>query len=148
MQRIVPGVGNLPSERGHKSAITHMQVLNCAIVSEVGKKKVTECLVGDSTGSILFKARGKEAEEMTSGRSLRIKGCKVDMFRGSMRLVGHANVELEEISDVSAKVCPPSGYLICSTPNIVHELHCQSPRKSTIMTSGDYNQRFLYHKPH
>jgi hypothetical protein len=85
-------------------AITRMQVLSCAVISDVGKKKVTECLVGDSSGTILFKARGKEAEEMTSGRSLRIKGCKVDMMRGSMRLVGQPDVEFEEIPDVTAKV--------------------------------------------
>jgi hypothetical protein len=87
-------------------AITHMQVLSCDVISDSGKKKVTECLVGDPSGTILFKARGKEAEEMTSGRSLRIKGCKVDMLRGSMRLVGQPDVEFEEIPDVTAKVMP------------------------------------------
>jgi hypothetical protein len=81
-----------------------LQVVNSAVVSEVGSKKVTECLVGDATGTILFKARGNEAEEMTTGRSLRIRGCKVDMHHGSMRLVCGADAVIEDISAVAAKV--------------------------------------------
>lgn len=79
-------------------------MLVCAVVSDAGKRKVTECLVGDSSASILFKARGKEAEEMTQGRSLRIQGCKVDMYHGSMRLVCQPEAEIEEITDVAPKV--------------------------------------------
>lgn len=64
-----------------------MQVLENAFISETGKKHVSECVVGDSTASILLKARGKECDEITSGRSLEITGCKVDMYHGSMRLI-------------------------------------------------------------
>lgn len=84
--------------------IPSLQVVNSAVVSEVGSKKIMECLVGDATATILFKARGNEAEEMTSGRSLRIRGCKVDMYHGSMRLVCGPDAVIEEISGVTAKV--------------------------------------------
>jgi hypothetical protein len=42
-----------------------MQVLSCAVVLDVNKKKVMAfCLVGDyQGGTMLFKARGMEAEE-------------------------------------------------------------------------------------
>lgn len=74
------------------------------MVSEAGKKKVTECLVGDSTASILLKARGKEAEELKEGRSVRLQGCKVDMYHGSMRLQCAPDVEIDDIDEVLAKV--------------------------------------------
>ena len=76
------------------------------MVSDAGKRKVTECLVGDSSATILFKARGREAEELTEGRSLRIQGCKVDMFHGSMRLVCQPEASIDEITDVSPKARP------------------------------------------
>ena len=88
------------------------QVIRSTVVTEVGAKKVTENLVGDASGTILFKARGKEAEELTKGRSLSIQGCKVDMYHGSMRLVAQPDASFEEVGAVSAKVCclraPPS----------------------------------------
>ena len=76
------------------------QVLNNAFISESGKKQVAECVVGDSTASILLKARGKECEEITSGRSLEITGCKVDMYHGSMRLI--CDLEATKITEIDA----------------------------------------------
>jgi hypothetical protein len=52
----------------------------------------------------LFKARGKEAEQMTKGSSLRIRGCKVDMYHGSMRLSCAQDAEIDTIDDVKVKV--------------------------------------------
>ena len=82
-----------------------LQVISSTVVSESGKKKVTECLVGDSTASILLKARGKEAEELTEGRSVRIRGCKIEMYHGSMRLQCAPDAEIEDVDEVPVKVC-------------------------------------------
>ena len=81
-----------------------MQVISSAVVSETAKKKVTECLVGDATATILFKARGKEAEQLTPGRSVRIQGCKVDMYHGSMRLTCMQDAPIEDIAEVKVQV--------------------------------------------
>jgi hypothetical protein len=80
-------------------------VLEHSFISETGKKQVSECLVGDGTATILLKARGKECEEIVTGRSLKITGCKVDMYHGSMRLICDIDAtEISEISDVAVKV--------------------------------------------
>ena len=76
-----------------------------SFISETGKKQVSECVVGDETATILLKARGKECDEITAGRSLLITACKVDMYHGSMRLVlDLASSTISEGPDVKAKV--------------------------------------------
>lgn len=78
-----------------------------SFISETGKKQVSECLVGDETATILLKARGKECDEITAGKSLIISACKVDMYVGSMRLVlDLAKSTISEAADVKAKVHP------------------------------------------
>ena len=93
-----------------------IQVLENAFISESGKKQVSECVVGDSTASILLKARGKECEEITSGRSLEISGCKVDMYHGSMRLI--CDLEATKITEIDA-VSPNVRFSIFSDLYIV-----------------------------
>ncbi|GLC47105.1 hypothetical protein PLESTB_000436400 [Pleodorina starrii] len=48
--------------------------------------KVAECLVADSTGVIVFVARNEQVDVAQKGATITLKGAKVDMFRGSMRL--------------------------------------------------------------
>lgn len=83
-----------------KGLTVHVKVLENAFISETGKKQVSECVVADSTASILLKARGKECEQITSGRSLEITGCKVDMYHGSMRLI--CDLEATNITEIDA----------------------------------------------
>lgn len=84
-----------------------LQVVENSFISEAGKKQVSECLVGDETATILLKARGKECDEITAGRSLTITACKVDMYHGSMRLVLDLNSStISEAPDVKPKVRP------------------------------------------
>eukprot|EP00892_Ulva_mutabilis_P002093 jgi/Ulvmu1/11885/UM081_0043.1 len=82
----------------------HVKVVENSFISETGKKQVSECVVGDETATILLKARGKECDEITAGRSLLITACKVDMYHGSMRLVlDLANSTISEAADVKPK---------------------------------------------
>lgn len=49
--------------------------------------RVAECLVGDETGVILLTARNEQVETCAAGAYCTLRNAKVDMFRGSMRLV-------------------------------------------------------------
>ncbi|CAN4117552.1 unnamed protein product [Withania somnifera] len=48
--------------------------------------RLSECLVGDETGSILFTARNEQVDLMKPGATVIIRNAKIDMFKGSMRL--------------------------------------------------------------
>ncbi|CAL5183473.1 unnamed protein product [Lathyrus oleraceus] len=47
---------------------------------------ISECLIGDETGSIIFTARNEQVELMKAGNTVIIRNAKIDMFKGSMRL--------------------------------------------------------------
>jgi replication factor A1 len=47
---------------------------------------ISECLIGDETGTIIFTARNEQVELMKSGNTVIIRNAKIDMFKGSMRL--------------------------------------------------------------
>ncbi|KAL3615099.1 hypothetical protein CASFOL_040760 [Castilleja foliolosa] len=49
--------------------------------------KIAECLIGDETGTILFTARNDQVELMKPGNTVIIRNAKIDMFKGSMRMV-------------------------------------------------------------
>ncbi|THG22216.1 hypothetical protein TEA_005553 [Camellia sinensis var. sinensis] len=67
-----------------------------------GQTRISECLVGDDTGSILFTARNDQDDEvvvkgsfgncylwvdlMKPGATVILRNAKIDMFKGSMRL--------------------------------------------------------------
>ncbi|GIL51752.1 hypothetical protein Vafri_7674 [Volvox africanus] len=48
--------------------------------------KVAECLVADSTGVIVFVARNEQVDVAQTGAIITLKGAKVEMYRGSMRI--------------------------------------------------------------
>ena len=47
---------------------------------------IVECVVGDSTGTVIFTARNKQAEACKPGVVITIQNGKIDMFKGTMRL--------------------------------------------------------------
>ncbi|KAI9093379.1 hypothetical protein K1719_027393 [Acacia pycnantha] len=47
---------------------------------------ISECLVGDETGTIIFTARNEQVDIMKPGSTLILRNAKIDMFKGSMRL--------------------------------------------------------------
>ncbi|KAJ0259818.1 hypothetical protein HA466_0061160 [Hirschfeldia incana] len=48
--------------------------------------RISECLVGDETASILFTARNDQVDLMKPGATVNLRNAKIDMFKGSMRL--------------------------------------------------------------
>ncbi|KAL6897869.1 hypothetical protein ACP4OV_006828 [Aristida adscensionis] len=48
--------------------------------------RITESLVGDETGIIVFTARNDQVDLMKPGATLELRNAKTDMFKGSMRL--------------------------------------------------------------
>ncbi|GMI78704.1 hypothetical protein like AT1G23750 [Hibiscus trionum] len=49
--------------------------------------RIAECLVGDETGMIIFTARNEQVDLMKEGTTVTFRNAKIDMFKGSMRLV-------------------------------------------------------------
>ncbi|KAF6158257.1 hypothetical protein GIB67_028681 [Kingdonia uniflora] len=47
---------------------------------------ISECLIGDETGSIIFTARNEQVALMKPDSTVILRNAKIDMFKGSMRL--------------------------------------------------------------
>ncbi|KAL7186265.1 hypothetical protein ACSBR2_028084 [Camellia fascicularis] len=80
-----------PGTNGHTLIV---KVLNANAVLQKGKSvsqhlrqtRISECLVGDETASILFAARNDQVDLMEPGATVILRNAKIDMFKGSMRL--------------------------------------------------------------
>ncbi|KAI5060063.1 hypothetical protein GOP47_0024483 [Adiantum capillus-veneris] len=48
--------------------------------------RISECLVGDDTGVIVFTARNDQVDVVKEGVTVILRNAKIDMFKGSMRL--------------------------------------------------------------
>ncbi|KAF5828418.1 DNA-binding related protein [Dunaliella salina] len=83
-------------------ATVTVKVLEAKVVVERPKSnrseglKVAECLVGDKTGCIIFSARNDQVEKAQPGSYIMLQNAKVDMYRGSMRLVVDKSGKVEE----------------------------------------------------
>ena len=68
--------------------------------------RIAESVVGDDSGVIVFTARGKQVDQLKEGAALHLRNAKVDMFKGSMRLVVDkwGVVEKAEGDDAKLKV--------------------------------------------
>lgn len=86
-----------------------MKVLQSKVVVDNPNNRVAECLVGDSTGTVVLSARGPEQVETATKPNavLRLRKARVDMYRGSMRLCvvnGDGGVLEAAAEDEAAKV--------------------------------------------
>ncbi|PKU65711.1 uncharacterized protein At4g28440 [Dendrobium catenatum] len=80
-----------PGTSGHTLTV---KVLESKTVLQKGRAasahlrqtKIAECLVGDDTGTIIFKARNDQVDMMKPGATVIVRNAKIDMFKGSMRL--------------------------------------------------------------
>ncbi|XP_028792980.1 uncharacterized protein At4g28440-like [Neltuma alba] len=80
-----------PGTSGHTLIV---KVLDSNTVLQKGRSasqhlrhtRVSECLVGDETGCILFTARNEQVDTMRPGATVILRNAKIDMFKGSMRL--------------------------------------------------------------
>ncbi|RWW44349.1 hypothetical protein BHE74_00049892 [Ensete ventricosum] len=48
--------------------------------------RISECLLGDETGTIVFTARNEQVDLMKPGTTVILRNSKIDMFKGSLRL--------------------------------------------------------------
>ncbi|VVB02035.1 unnamed protein product [Arabis nemorensis] len=73
--------------------------------SHLRPTRISECLVGDETASILFTARNDQVELMKPGATVNLRNAKVDMFKGSMRLAVDkwGRIEVIEPADITVK---------------------------------------------
>ncbi|KAK4763214.1 hypothetical protein SAY86_008982 [Trapa natans] len=65
-----------------------VKVVDAKMVAPKGRQaRISECLVGDETGMIVFVARNDQVGLMKEGSTLILRNAKIEMYRGSMRLV-------------------------------------------------------------
>ncbi|XP_052185557.1 uncharacterized protein At4g28440-like [Diospyros lotus] len=76
-----------------------------ADASQGRQMRLSECLVGDETGMIIFTARNDQVELMKEGTTVVLRNAKIDMFKGSMRLAvdRSGRIEVSEPADFSVK---------------------------------------------
>ncbi|KAG8384820.1 hypothetical protein BUALT_Bualt04G0158100 [Buddleja alternifolia] len=99
-----------PGTNGHNLVV---KVVSSKMVLQKGRPggpqvrpiKISECLVGDDTGTILFTARNEQVEMMKPEATIILRNAKIDMFKGSMRLAVDkwGRVEVTEPSSFTVK---------------------------------------------
>lgn len=69
------------------------------------RPRISECLVGDETGTIIFTARNEQVDIMKPDTTVNLRNAKIDMFKGSMRLAVDkwGRVEVTEPADFVVK---------------------------------------------
>ncbi|PPS13436.1 hypothetical protein GOBAR_AA07149 [Gossypium barbadense] len=80
-----------PGTKGHTLVA---KVLSSNMVLQKGRAasrnlrqtRISECLVGDETGTVLFTARNEQVDLMKPDDTVILRNAKIDMFKGSMRL--------------------------------------------------------------
>ncbi|KAG8364907.1 hypothetical protein BUALT_Bualt18G0047300 [Buddleja alternifolia] len=80
-----------PGTNGHTVVVkvvnsTTVLQKGAAASSHLRNTRISECLVGDDTASILFTARNDQVNLMSPGSTVILRNAKIDMFKGSMRL--------------------------------------------------------------
>lgn len=72
--------------------------------------RISECLVGDETATILFTARNEQVDMMKPGTTVILRNAKIDMFKGSMRLAVDKWGRIE--------VTEPAGFVVKEGDNL------------------------------
>ncbi|KAM1041707.1 hypothetical protein ACFX13_031602 [Malus domestica] len=57
-----------------------------SVSQHLRQTRISECLIGDETGTILFTARNDQVDLMKPGATVIVRNARIDMFKGSMRL--------------------------------------------------------------
>ncbi|KAK1557016.1 hypothetical protein Q3G72_016195 [Acer saccharum] len=67
--------------------------------------RISECLIGDDTATVLFTARNDQVDLMKPDATVIIRNAKIDMFRGNMRLAVDkwGRIEVTEPADFVVK---------------------------------------------
>lgn len=99
-----------PGTYGHSLKV---KVVDSKLVFQKGRSdgpqgrqmRLAECLAGDESAMIVFTARGDQVDLMKTGATVILRNAKVDMFKGSMRLVvdRSGRIEPTEPADFEVK---------------------------------------------
>ncbi|CAA6665504.1 unnamed protein product [Spirodela intermedia] len=99
-----------PGTSGHTLTV---KVVSSKMVMQKGRSdgpqmrqmRISECLVGDETGMIVFTARNDQVDIVKPDATIILRNAKIDMFKGSMRLAVDkwGRVEATDPSDFSVK---------------------------------------------
>ncbi|BBH01730.1 hypothetical protein Prudu_012096 [Prunus dulcis] len=57
-----------------------------SVSQHLRQTRISECLIGDETGTILFTARNDQVDLLKPGTTVILRNARIDMFKGSMRL--------------------------------------------------------------
>ncbi|KAM1614981.1 hypothetical protein ACFX2K_024281 [Malus domestica] len=57
-----------------------------SVSQHLRQTRISECLIRDETGTILFTARNDQVDLMKPGATVILRNARIDMFKGSMRL--------------------------------------------------------------
>ncbi|KAG6484024.1 uncharacterized protein At4g28440-like [Zingiber officinale] len=57
-----------------------------AAAGQLRPARISECLIGDETASIVFTARNEQVDLFKPGATVILRNAKIDMFKGCMRL--------------------------------------------------------------
>ncbi|KAK9788294.1 hypothetical protein WJX73_003282 [Symbiochloris irregularis] len=94
-----------PDTRGHNLKVKVVEANQLAV--RPGKtSRLSECLVGDETATIILTARNDQVDLCKPGACLIVRNAKIDMFRTSMRLAVDqwGKVELASELDITPNV--------------------------------------------
>uniref|UniRef100_A0A1J3DIC7 Single-stranded DNA binding protein Ssb-like OB fold domain-containing protein n=1 Tax=Noccaea caerulescens TaxID=107243 RepID=A0A1J3DIC7_NOCCA len=100
-----------PGTKGHTLTVKVVdqnsvpQKPGAASSSHLRPARISECLVGDETASILFTARNDQVDLMKPGTTVNLRNAKIDMFKGSMRLAVDkwGRIEVTEPAEINVK---------------------------------------------
>ncbi|KAJ0962843.1 hypothetical protein J5N97_027965 [Dioscorea zingiberensis] len=72
---------------------------------QVRQTRISECLVGDETGVIIFTATNEQVDLIKAGTTLILRNAKIDMYKGSMQLAVDkwGRVEVTDPADFTVK---------------------------------------------
>ncbi len=71
--------------------IYHQVVASTLVLNKQGGRgtntRIAEVLLGDATGVIVFSAKNEQVDVLAPGKYAVLRNARIDMFKGSMRLV-------------------------------------------------------------
>ncbi|XP_061994887.1 uncharacterized protein At4g28440-like [Rosa rugosa] len=97
-----------------------------------------DCLVGDETGVIVFRATNDQVDLMKEGLTVTLQNAKVDMFNDSMRLVvdESGSVQVAEPAGFTVKEDSNLSLIQASIGNVNKDQKQEGPRELEVYEQG------------
>ncbi|XP_010460150.1 PREDICTED: uncharacterized protein At4g28440-like [Camelina sativa] len=98
-----------PGTSGHNVTV---KIVSTKMVLQKGRAdgpqarqlRISECILGDETGVVVFTARNDQVDLMKEGSTVTLRNAKIDMYKGSMRLAVDKWGRVEVTEPASFKV--------------------------------------------